>query len=153
MADSSVGGCCGYHKVLRTKSQSQRKEFKLKLEENSRLKKPRTLLLNQIFLRSSAPSLGFPHPFGQAGGCGGFALRAHYDTNCHELHTMLFSAIALAAASMTAGNAVGTSRMPLRIWTPSGVKVSVTPNSRSATSTCRRTRRGLMSPSRSFVLQ
>ena len=28
--------CCGYHKVLRTKSQSQRKEFKLK--ENSRLK-------------------------------------------------------------------------------------------------------------------
>ncbi len=23
--------------------------------------------------------MGFPHPFGQAGGCGGFALRAHYD--------------------------------------------------------------------------
>jgi hypothetical protein len=35
--------------------------------------------LNQIFLRSSVPSLGFPHPFGQAGGCGGFALPAHYD--------------------------------------------------------------------------
>ncbi len=39
------------------------------------------LFLNQIFLRSSVPSLGFLHPFGQAGGCGGFALRlrARYD--------------------------------------------------------------------------
>jgi hypothetical protein len=30
--------CCGYHKVLRTKSQSQRKEFKLKENSSLRLK-------------------------------------------------------------------------------------------------------------------
>ena len=58
---------------------SKEKEFKLK--ENSGLKSLRILFLNLRFSRDprSFPSLGFL-PFGQAGGCGGFALRAHYDT-------------------------------------------------------------------------
>ena len=53
------------------------KEKEFKLKENSRLKS------HEPFSESEFPSIfgpvpGAPHPFGQAGGCGEFALRAHY---------------------------------------------------------------------------
>ncbi len=59
-----------------TQNKTAIQKKRIQTEENSRLKFIATNpFLNQIFLRSSVPSLGFPHPFGQAGGCGGFALR------------------------------------------------------------------------------
>ena len=80
MADSSTGGGAvvpvgtGHKVLLRTKPQSQRKEFKLK--ETSRLKSHKSFSGSDFpQLRESVPSLGFLLPFGQAGGCGESALQ------------------------------------------------------------------------------
>ena len=64
------------------------KEKEFKLKENSRLKSHEPVSESE-FPSIFRPVPRVPHPFGQAGGCGEFALRAHYNKAANLLYAEL----------------------------------------------------------------